>query len=114
MDRFLLTNILIIVTRYLGGIKLGTGGLRRAYYDSALLSLNENNIEERFIYEEIKLEFKFDYINYVMNFIEKHKIKILENNSEEFVKYICDVRLSMVEKLKEELLIITNGSIKFS
>jgi hypothetical protein len=49
-----------------------------------------------------------------MNFIEKHKIKILENNSEEFVKYICDVRLSMVEKLKEELLIITNGSIKFS
>jgi len=114
MDRFLLTNILIIVTRYFGGIKLGTGGLRRAYYDSALLSLNENNIEERFIYEEIKLEFKFDYINYVMNFIEKHKIKILENNSEEFVKYICDVRLSMVEKLKEELLIITNGSIKFS
>ena len=112
IDKFLLTNILITVTRYFGGIKLGTGGLRRAYYESALLTLNENNMEERFIYDKIKLEFKYDYINNVINYLEKNKIKISDNNSEEIVKYICEVRLSMVDKLKEDLLIITNGSIK--
>ena len=113
IDKYCLTDVLIIVTRYFGGIKLGTGGLRRAYYNSAFSVIDEKNIIEKFIYENINLEFKYDFINNVMNFIEKNKIQILENNSEESVKYTCKVRLSLAENFKQELTRITNGSVKF-
>ncbi len=54
-----ITNVVIVVTRYFGGIKLGTGGLARAYTSSAKLGLEAAGICE--VWEQSCLTFSFDY-----------------------------------------------------
>ena len=54
-----LTNLVIVVTRYFGGIKLGTGGLARAYTHAAKLAIEEAGICE--VREGVSLTYKFDY-----------------------------------------------------
>lgn len=114
IDKSNITNVLIVVTRYFGGVKLGVGGLRRAYSETALASIEKNNIIEKFITENIQLEFNYEYISPVMNFLESNNYKISENISEDKVKLICEVRLSFSENFKKELVNFTKGSIIIS
>lgn len=109
-----LSDTLVIVTRYYGGIKLGTGGLRRAYFDAADLCLGEAKITEMIMTEKINAEFDYKFVNAVMNFAEKKKIKLLENNSDEKCRLKFEVRLSLSEKFKNELIQITNGGVFLS
>jgi uncharacterized YigZ family protein len=111
IDKYYLTNILIVVTRYFGGVKLGVGGLRRAYSEAALASINEGNIIEKYIYENIKMVFDYEYISPVMNLIESGNFKIINNLSDEKVKLTCEVRISLTEKFKKDLYNITKGNI---
>lgn len=75
-----LTNILIAVVRYFGGIKLGTGGLIVAYREAALASINEATIVEKIVTK--KLDFSFDYLqmNEVMKTIKDSEAKIIAQN----------------------------------
>ena len=52
-------------------------------------------------------------MNVVMNLIESEKIRLEENTSDEKCKLTLEVRLSKIEKLKTDLVSLTNGSIKF-
>lgn len=54
-----ITNIVVVVTRYFGGIKLGTGGLARAYTHAAKLAIDKAGICE--VKESVKLRYSFDY-----------------------------------------------------
>ena len=54
-----LTNLVIVVTRYFGGIKLGTGGLARAYTHAAKLAIDKAGICE--VRESVRLRYNFDY-----------------------------------------------------
>lgn len=112
IDKHNLTNVLGIVTRYFGGIKLGVGGLKRAYFDAADLCLNNSVIVMKLVTEKITLEFDYKYINVIMNLIEAEKINLVQNNSDEKCKLTLDVRLSKIEKLKNDLVSLTNGSIE--
>ena len=71
-----LTNIVIVVTRYFGGIKLGTGGLARAYTHAAKLAIDEAGICE--VRESIKLRYTFDYayLAKLQNIAAEKKIEI--------------------------------------
>lgn len=111
IDKYKLTDVLLIVTRYFGGIKLGVGGLRRAYFEAADLCLKNAVIIEKLITEKLKLEFDYKFMNVIMNLIEAEKIKLLQNSSEEKCKLTLEVRLSKIEKLKNDLTALTNGSI---
>lgn len=111
IDKHVVTNILCVVTRYFGGILLGVGGLRRAYFEAADECLNKAVKIEKLITKNIKLEFDYSFMNQVMKYLTENKIKILENNSEEKVKLICQPRLSAIEKLKSELFEKSNGKI---
>jgi uncharacterized YigZ family protein len=73
-----LSDILVVVTRYFGGTKLGVGGLGRAYYDSAEAGLAQTKIISKAEMREVKVLFPFPEMNPVMNIIQKHKIKIGE------------------------------------
>jgi len=113
IDKFKLTDVLVIVTRYFGGIKLGVGGLRRAYFDAAELCLQNAVIIEKLITEKLNLEFDYKFMNVVMNLIETEKIKLLKITSAEKCKLTLEVRLSKINKLKHDLTALTNGSIIF-
>ena len=111
IDKFNLTDILVIVSRYFGGTKLGVGGLRRAMSEAAELCLSNAKIIEKLITEKMKIEFDYKFMNVIMNLIEAENIKLIENNSDEKCKLTLEVRLSKVSFLKEELKGISNGSI---
>ncbi|MCB0728492.1 MAG: YigZ family protein [Ignavibacteriae bacterium] len=113
IDKLDLTDVMVIVTRYFGGTKLGVGGLRRAMSEAADLCLSKAEIIEKLITEKVKIEFDYTFMNLVMNLIESENIKLSENKSDEKCKLILEVRLSKIEKLKTELVSLTNGSIKF-
>ena len=112
IDRYQLTNILIVVTRYFGGTKLGVGRLKRAFLESAVEVLKNSKITEKFIYNKIKISFDYIYINKVLNFIKKKNIRILNNESGDKVNLVCEVRLSKYDDFLENLNNITSGSFR--
>ncbi|HRE39878.1 MAG TPA: YigZ family protein [Ignavibacteria bacterium] len=111
IDKYELSNVLCVVTRYFGGILLGIGGLRRAYFDSAENVIKNADILKIFITKKINLNFGYEFISPVMNYLNNKEIKILENNSNELVELLCEVKISEVENLKSDLKEISNGKI---
>lgn len=112
IEKYDLTNVLIIVTRYFGGVKLGVGGLRRVFFSSAEECIKSAKVITKYIYEDIKLEFDYEFVNNVMRLLEKEEVKITNNVSDEKVKLYCSVRLCKTEKVKKDLLNVTKGNIK--
>jgi uncharacterized YigZ family protein len=110
IDKFEITNVLIIVTRYYGGVKLGVGGLRRAIFEAAELAVQNSEIITKQITENFNIEFDYKYIGAVMNFLEKEQIIILNNTSDDKVRLQCSVIVSKREKFKDELSKLTNAS----
>lgn len=66
-----LTNILAIVVRYFGGIKLGAGPLTRAYSSSVSSALKETNIIDNIIYKTFEFDIDYENNNKIMNVLEK-------------------------------------------
>ena len=75
-----LSNILIAVVRYFGGIKLGTGGLIVAYRESAAAAIAESEIVERIVTKQIKFTFDYLQMNDVMKLIKENDCKILSQD----------------------------------
>lgn len=111
INKYGLKNVLVVVTRYFGGIKLGVGGLKRAYFEAADECLKVCNTKEVIIKDKISMKFSYGHISAVMNYIDKNKIHISENKSSETVNLICEVRLADVERFKSDMTELTNGTV---
>lgn len=109
-----LTNTLVAVVRYFGGIKLGVGGLKRAFFEAADQCLAAAKVKEIFITEKINLEFEYKYISAIMKLIEDEDVKILDNNSGETCQLYVDVRVAVVDDFRKKIVSASNGSIKIS
>ena len=86
LSKMKITNVLVIVTRYFGGILLGTGGLVKAYSNSTKLALEKAEIsmlEEGFVY---KLELNYSDLENFKYFMKNNEIKILKEEYFENVK----------------------------
>lgn len=106
-----LTNLVVVITRYFGGIKLGTGGLVRAYTHAAKLAVAEAGICE--VYEGVVIECRIDY-SYLAKIQNKAKDGRFEIASSEYgekveLKLICLAEDD--DNLKSELLDLTAGTI---
>ncbi|MDD2644128.1 MAG: YigZ family protein [Methanobacteriaceae archaeon] len=109
-----LQNITAIVTRYFGGIKLGAGGLVRAYSKSVQNTLETAEIVEMEKYQTVQLIFSYTIIKNVDNEIRNHNLRIIKKEYVEDVKYIIallDVKLleSIKSKLQNQIRIISLG-----
>lgn len=92
-----LANVLVIVTRYFGGILLGTGGLVKAYSLATTLALENTNVIEKNIAELYKIEIDYTDLNKFKYFANKNNIKILKE------EYLINVELQ-VALLNEKIL----------
>ncbi len=93
-----LVNVLIIVTRYFGGILLGTGGLVRAYQNSLILAIEKSNKVTKCLGEclEVCLEYSdFESFKY---YCKNNNINIVETNYKENI--VCKIELEEVKKVK--------------
>jgi uncharacterized YigZ family protein len=110
IDKFELTDIIIFVSRYFGGVKLGVGGLKRAFFDVSEACLQNAEIVEKFVYKRISVTFDYKFIGSIMNYLEKNSIHIIENNSGGSVNLICDVRESKFDSFAEYIKNLTSGN----
>ena len=101
-----LCNILVIVTRYFGGILLGTGGLVKAYTDSAISVIENINIINKSIGNKVKIEVSYNELDKLNYYLRQNNIKIYKNiflqNIEVFAE-ITQEKLENLEKQKKEL-----------
>lgn len=108
-----LYNILVVVTRYFRGVKLGTGGLSRAYRTSAQNALQKAEKVTGWITSEIDLSYPLNMIGKANRIFGKYDVRILENKFEDCAKTKIQVRSSWLEKIKQDLVEATNGQVKF-
>jgi putative IMPACT (imprinted ancient) family translation regulator len=106
-----LFNTGIVVTRYFGGIKLGTGGLKRAYRDAARNVLDSAKIIEVLLTQEYKVKFPLNLTNIILRILSSEGIIILDSNYTDEGEIIFEVRLSMKEKVEQALVSTTNAKI---
>jgi uncharacterized YigZ family protein len=109
-----LSNVLVVVTRYFGGTKLGTGGLSRAYRLSAQEVLKDCEKIRKFACAQLSLQFHITHIGRVSQILSRFDCPILEKSFEDNVAMKVEVRKGNSEKLKRVLLESTNGQIKFT
>lgn len=105
-----LNNVLCIVIRYFGGIKLGAGGLIRAYCSSVSEALNKTEIINVVNGKKIELTFSYDDIKKVNHIL--NNINIVDKQFDENVKYIIIVKEKNVNSLINQLTELCNIKIK--
>ena len=99
-----LTDILIIVVRYFGGIELGTSGLIVAYRSAAAEAIAAARIEERTIDETITITFEYPHLNSVMRIVKEDKPDVLTQSFELTCEMTLRIRQSRMDTLKSRLL----------
>ena len=106
-----LTNVCVVVTRYFGGIKLGAGGLIRAYAGSVALAVKEIGIVE--IKEQAGIQIQMSYAQYQEygNFLKEHNLMELETNFTDQVETIIFVDKEDKETIKASLIEFFNGKV---
>ena len=92
IQSFNLTNVLVVVVRFFGGVKLGVGGLISAYRTAAKMALDGSKIIETTI--DVLLKIKFDYknMNKIMSIIKEKKLNITSQKLNESCEIIISVR----------------------
>ena len=106
-----LTNVCVVVTRYFGGIKLGAGGLIRAYAGSVALAVKEIGIVE--IKEQAGIQIQMSYAQYQEygNFLKEHNLMELETNFTDQVDTIIFFDKEDKEDTKAALIEFFNGKV---
>ncbi len=112
IQAFEVTNVLVVVIRYFGGIKLGIGGLISAYRTAAQMALKESKIIKRTLQAPLYLEFEYVSMNKVMRFIKKHSLKIASQTMDMKCQVTLTVRKSQVTKVKSQFLALQNVKVR--
>lgn len=98
-----LTDTLIIVVRYYGGVNLGTSGLIIAYREATLDCINNSDIEERIIEEKIEYTFAYPAMNDVMKIVKDLQPRIVSQTFDNTCSITLAIRQSMAPVLRQKL-----------
>lgn len=105
-----LTDVVIVVTRYFGGILLGTGGLVRAYSECAKLALDEAGIIEKIPYIKANLTCTYENYEKIKNLINYHNGEILETLFKENILIKFHINEDSSNEFESKLNDITLGN----
>lgn len=97
-----LSNILVIVTRYFGGILLGTGGLVRAYSNSLLNAIEKSEKEIKCLGQELLVELDYNEFENFKYYCKKNRINIIKVEYQEYIECIISLEFHKKEKLMED------------
>lgn len=105
-----LTFTAVVVTRYFGGIKLGAGGLIRAYSHAASLGISSAEIVQMKTFQKISVTVEYNFLAAVENFLRQKKISVVQKDYAEDVTLIILILPEDVEKILSELADLTAGN----
>ena len=100
IQSFEVTNVLVVVVRYFGGVKLGVGGLISAYKIAAQMTLENSEIEERTIDKHFLISFGYANMNKVMRIIKEKSLQIVSQKME----MDCEIEIATRKKNVQNLL----------
>lgn len=106
-----LCNVLVIVTRYFGGILLGTGGLVRAYNQATERALENADFLKIQIGVEVKVILSYDSVENFRYYARKNNISIINEEYSENVEFLIETSNEMLEKILKD---VDNFSIKLT
>ena len=109
-----LTDILIVVIRYFGGIELGTSGLIVAYRTAAAEAIAAAEVEERTVDEDITVVFEYPYLNGIMRIVKEDGPQIIAQRFEMDCEMTLRIRKGEAEKLKNRLAKVETAYLKDS
>ena len=114
LEKHELTNLCVVVTRYFGGIKLGAGGLIRAYAGSVALAIKEIGLVE--IKEQAGLRLKLSYSQYqdFANFLKVQNLEETDTIFTELVDTTIYIDKNIKETTKRNLTEFFNGKIELT
>ena len=98
-----LTNILIVVVRYYGGVNLGTSGLIVAYREAASDAIAHATIETRQVEEIVRYSFAYPQMNDVMRIVKDMNPRIVSQTYDNTCEIVLSIRKSEAEQLKAKL-----------
>lgn len=98
-----LTDVLVIVVRYFGGIKLGTSGLIVAYRMAAAEALGAATVIEKTVDEEVTFFFEYPFMNDVMRIVKEEGSEIVDQGYDTDCRMTLRIRRSRMPRLKERL-----------
>lgn len=100
---FGLTDVLVVVVRYFGGIKLGTSGLIVAYREAAREALENSGKKECYSMSDITIEFSYISIEGVMRIIKSMGLEVIDRQFDNLCRMVLRVRSSQEKDIKSRL-----------
>ncbi len=110
IQSFNVTNILVVVVRYFGGVKLGVGGLINAYRTAAQMALEASKIKELTINIDFLISFDYKNMNKVMRIIKEKNLNIVNQKME----LDCQITISVRKKDSEMIFQLFNELFEIS
>ncbi len=108
-----LFNVLIAVIRYYGGTKLGTGGLSRAYRESAKKSIDNSSITETVVCENRQIVIPYGFMSDLMNIVNRFSVKIINKDyTDKNIKIELEIPVNQYEQVSTNLSNFSKGKIK--
>lgn len=98
-----LTDILVVVVRYFGGIKLGTSGLIQAYKAAAAEAISAAEIVEKTVDDEVEVAFEYPFMNDVMRIVKEEEPQIVSQSYDMDCLMRLRIRRSLMPSLRERL-----------
>ena len=98
-----MTDVLVVVVRYYGGVNLGTGGLISAYREAAASALDDARVILRQVEEVVSYSFVYPLMNDVMRIVKEMDARIVSQTYDNTCEIRLAIRLSDAEKLRLRL-----------
>lgn len=108
-----LKNVCIVVSRKFGGIKLGTGGLIRAYSNAASQTIDAIGVVERILQTELICQIAYQNVGKLENYLEKNSITIQQVTYLESVSFTLAVDQKELTTLQDQLIDLLNNQVTF-
>ncbi|RMG78447.1 MAG: YigZ family protein [Bacteroidetes bacterium] len=106
-----ITNVLVVVVRYFGGVKLGVGGLINAYKTAAEDALNNAKIVEKDIEKRVRVKCNFNDISMIQNAVAKTAARIKKEHYDKNCNFVIEVSMQKLPTF--EKLLSANPNIDY-
>lgn len=108
-----IANVLVVVTRYFGGVLLGTGGLVKAYSEATLKALELNELEEREKGYEVLFTIEYSTVKQVEYFLKMNNIRIIKKEFLDNVMILTELSQKKYEDVEKQFPKNVNESVEY-
>ncbi|WP_430883414.1 YigZ family protein [Fusibacter sp. JL216-2] len=110
-----ITNIAVVVTRYFGGIKLGTGGLVRAYTHAAKIAVEAARVVEKRVYKEVHVHLDYTLHGKFQNFLMNNEAYLIKDTLyTDSVNTIVYIEPDEIHNFQNKIVDLTNGKVEIN